>query len=188
MRHQGTKTIETARLTLRPLAVADAQAMYDNWASDPAVSRYLCWCAHASVADTRMLLEDWTHLYATDPTYYNWGIVRKADGVLMGTIGALPPERSAFFEPGYCLGTTFWGQGYASEALDAMVDFLFHTVGMDTLFCCHAITNPASGHVMQKIGFVPTHDSTYQKLDGSEVFPCHCYTLTKENYDRRKQN
>ena len=188
MRHQGTKTIHTARCTLRPLAVADAEAMYQNWASDAAVTRYVTWLTHESVQDTRLLLEDWTQKYITDPAYYNWGIVRNEDGVLMGTVGAMPPERSAYFEPGYCLGTAFWAQGYASEALDAVVEYLFHTVGMDTLFCCHAIKNPASGHVMQKIGFVYTHDATYSKINGSEIFPCRCYLLTKENYDRRKQD
>ena len=38
--HQGTQTIETQRLILRRAAVEDAQAMFDNWASDPEVVQY----------------------------------------------------------------------------------------------------------------------------------------------------
>lgn len=188
MRHQGTKTIETARLILRPLTVNDAEEMFANWAHDPAVTRYLTWVAHTDVSATKALLTEWVQKYDTDPTYYNWGIVRKEDGVLMGTIGAIITDRSEHFEPGYCMGKAFWGRGYATEALDAMVRYLFDAVGMEVLSCCHAVQNPASGNVMQKIGFVHTKDASYEKMDGSEVFPCRFYELTKEQYDRTRNH
>ena len=41
--HRGTQTIETPRLLLRRATVEDAQAMFDHWASDPQVTRYLMW-------------------------------------------------------------------------------------------------------------------------------------------------
>ena len=43
MNHCGTRILETPRLLLRPLTMDDAQMMYDNWASDPAVTKYLRW-------------------------------------------------------------------------------------------------------------------------------------------------
>ena len=43
MNHLGTKTIETERLTLRRFAVEDAEKMYENWAGDPEVTRFLLW-------------------------------------------------------------------------------------------------------------------------------------------------
>ena len=54
MNKTGTKTIETARLILRRFKIEDAEDMYENWASDPEVTRFLTWPAHSDVkmADT----------------------------------------------------------------------------------------------------------------------------------------
>ncbi len=72
----GTKTIETARLTLRRYTVDDAPDMYNNWASDPEVTKFLSWPAHASVDFTRELLTKWVSFY-DDGRTYNWGITLK---------------------------------------------------------------------------------------------------------------
>ena len=48
MEHLGTKILKTERLLLRSFALADAEAMYRGWASDPEVTRFLTWPAHAS--------------------------------------------------------------------------------------------------------------------------------------------
>ena len=48
MNHIGTKTIETERLILRQFTVEDSQAMFENWASDDEVTKYLTWPTHTS--------------------------------------------------------------------------------------------------------------------------------------------
>lgn len=62
MRHSGTQKIETSRLLLRPLLPEDAPMMFDNWASDPEVTRWLRWEPHTSPAETRALLSAWAEL------------------------------------------------------------------------------------------------------------------------------
>ena len=52
MRLVGTRRIETNRLILRRFAVEDAQTMFDNWASDPEVTKYLTWPPHERVVAT----------------------------------------------------------------------------------------------------------------------------------------
>src|SRR5882724_3865570 len=47
------RTWETSRLFAKPAAVADAQVVFDDYASDPAVAKYMTWTPHRSVADTR---------------------------------------------------------------------------------------------------------------------------------------
>ena len=79
MRNIGTKTLETARLILRPFCVEDAGAMYHNWASDHDVTRYLTWPTHTDETVTRALLEDWVKQYRDD-RYYQWAIVPKENG------------------------------------------------------------------------------------------------------------
>ena len=49
MEHKGTVTLETPRLILRRLTLADAEPMYRNWASDPGVTKFLTWPTHSSV-------------------------------------------------------------------------------------------------------------------------------------------
>jgi len=49
MKHCGTVTLETERLILRRFTVDDAQTMYNNWACDPEVTRYLMWPTHTGV-------------------------------------------------------------------------------------------------------------------------------------------
>lgn len=59
MNHQGTVILETGRLILRPFQAKDAKDMYNNWAGSERVTRYLTWPAHASVEESRMLLDTW---------------------------------------------------------------------------------------------------------------------------------
>ena len=79
MNHVGTKVIETERLILRPFSIEDARPMFDNWASDPEVTKFLTWPAHGSVAITEMILSDWVQGYEK-ANHYNWAITLKAEG------------------------------------------------------------------------------------------------------------
>ena len=79
MKHAGTKTIETGRLVLRPFRIEDAQPMYENWASDPEVTKFLMWPTHPSVEVSREVLKSWICQYP-DEKYYQWAIVLKENG------------------------------------------------------------------------------------------------------------
>lgn len=199
MRHLGTVELETDRLLLRRLLPQDAPQMYANWASDPAVTRFLRWEPHKSPAETRELLSAWAELYP-NPDYYQWAIAEKATGQVFGSISLCnallgEPQQKArwpeldlsggIWEPGYCIGQQWWDKGFTTEALQAVVDFWFGQVEGDFLTCCHAVPNPASGRVMEKAGFVYHHDDVYHKFDGTPV-ECRCYLLTKDRYDNRK--
>ena len=76
MIHRGTQSIETERLLLRRFSISDADAMYNNWASDPEVTKFLTWSAHSSVIDSRAALEAWVSSYS-QKNYYQWAIVLK---------------------------------------------------------------------------------------------------------------
>ena len=69
MNHLGTKTIETSRLILRRFTLEDVQAMYRNWASDPAVTKYLTWPTHTSEEVTHRVLSDWVGHYEEENYY-----------------------------------------------------------------------------------------------------------------------
>lgn len=190
MKHCGTQTLETGRLLLRRLTVDDCEMMYNNWASDPEVARFVRWNAHRSWSETAELLNEWEKHYP-DPAYYQWGITDKRSTVLFGSISIFPAtemtagwhlntERlGAQWDVGYALGRKWWDHGYATEALCAVRDYWFGTVGGQWLAACHANENVASGAVLQKAGFVYDHDAVYHRFDGTAL-PCRAYRCVKE--------
>ena len=153
MNHIGTQTIETERLILRRFELSDAQAMFDNWASDDEVTKYLTWPSYTDVAAVEQKLEQWVSRYA-DADRYHWAIVLKGNGPEpIGSIGACHwHEDEEVPEIGYCMGKRWWHRGIMSEALGAVIDFLFDRVGVERIIARHDVNNPHSGGVMRKCG------------------------------------
>ena len=152
MRHLGTKRLETKRLILRPFVPEDALPMFQNWAGDPEVTRYLTWLAHQSVSITRALIDRWIKSY-DEPNYYQWAIELKSLGEPIGSISAVKiHENDGSVEIGYCIGRPWWGQCLMPEAVRALMDYLFDSIGVSRIIACHHPENLKSGRVMQKCG------------------------------------
>ena len=150
MRHKGTRTLQTKRLTLRQFCREDAQAMFHNWAKDDDVTRYLTWPSHSSVDITRMVLEDWISGYERED-FYQWAI--ELAGQPIGSIGVVSQNSDiGKAEIGYCVGKRWWHQGITSEALQSVMDYLFDEVGFHRIEASHDVRNPNSGAVMKKCG------------------------------------
>ena len=165
-------TLETDRLILRPLTVDDADAVF-VWASDPAVNRYMSYPLHTDIETTRQWLRSVEQAAEGD---YDFGFVRKSDGLLIGS-GGVYDNGDGSWEFGYNLRRDCWGQGCATEAAKAMVDFAHTRRGAKVFAAHHAVDNPASGRVMEKCGLTFRHDGEYSKLDGSETFRAKFYRL-----------
>jgi len=154
MEHKGTKIIETNRLVLRPFTIADAEAMYDNWANDPEVTEHLTWLVHESLDVTRQILESWVAQY-DNLGYYQWAITLKEEGdEPIGTIGSVGKiESLKSIAVGYCIGKNWWRKGIISEALTALIKFFFEEAKVNQLSANHLPANPNSGKVLLKCGF-----------------------------------
>lgn len=153
MKHLGTEYIETQRLILRRFVPEDAQAVFDNWASDDAVTKFLTWPSHKSVDISRMVLESWVAGYARKD-FYQWAIVFKPCGDQpIGSISVVGlDEQICRAHIGYCIGKNWWHRGIMTEALGAVMDFLFDRVGMLRVDAAHDVNNPNSGAVMRNCG------------------------------------
>ena len=161
MNHLGTQHIETSRLYLRRFTLDDAQAMYDNWASDPEVTKFLTWPTHGSVEISHMVLSDWVSQYDHE-NYYQWAIVPKSLDQPIGSIAVVRlDDRVGKAEIGYCIGRSWWHQGTMSEALGVVIDFLLNQVGVNRVEACYDPNNPHSGAVMAKCGM--TYEGTQRR-------------------------
>jgi ribosomal-protein-alanine N-acetyltransferase len=144
------ETVETARLLLRRPQRSDAQAIFERYGSDVEVTRYLGWSRHESLKDTRRFLD------FSDEQWERWPagpylIESRADRRLLGStgLGFETPECAA---TGYVLARDSWGQGFATEALTAMVELATQLKARRLYALCHK-EHRASLHVLEKSGF-----------------------------------
>ena len=153
MNHVGAVRMETERLILRPFVSSDAQPMFDNWASDPEVTKFLTWPTHTDVDVTRRVIDLWVKVGECDPSSYNWCIALRDSDEPIGSIAVVSQDEfTSTLEIGYCLSRRFWGQGLVPEAARAVLDFLLNVVGASAVTAKHDLNNPNSGRVMQKCG------------------------------------
>ena len=154
MEHKGTNYIETERLILRPFTMEDAPAMYRNWASDDAVTRFLTWPSHKDLSVTEQVLGDWISHYS-ETNYYQWAIIFKEySNEPIGCIGVNNriSDKLRTAHIGYCIGQNWWHKGIVSEALDLIIRYLFDEIGVNRIESRHDPKNPNSGAVMKKCG------------------------------------
>ena len=142
------RELRTKRLFLRHVRYEDAQRIFDCWASDPEVHRYLTWNPHETVETTKGVVTAWVENYKKDDCY-RYGI--ELEGELVGMIGVAGYHRG---NPviWYCLGRAYWDNGYMTEALGAVTRELFDE-GYDTIVIEADKENVASNRVIQKSGF-----------------------------------
>ena len=88
MNHTRTKRLETERLILRKFELSDAQNMFENWAANPNVTKYLIWQPYTNVDDVRVYIQSCIDGYASDSTY-NWVIEYKENGQAIGSISVV---------------------------------------------------------------------------------------------------
>ncbi len=143
--------LETERLTLRPIRREDEADAF-AYGADPEVSRYTTWERHRSVDDARAFV-DWVLGEYERGRPAPWAIVHREAGRLIGACGVADwrPEH-ARAEIGYVLARPYWGQGYTTEAVRAVLAFGFQELKLNRIEAVCAVENAASERVMQKVG------------------------------------
>lgn len=174
MKHCGTRQLETERLILRRFVKEDADAMYRNWASDDEVTKYLTWPTHSNVKISQMVINDWVNSYS-DKSFYQWAVVWKEKGEPIGSISVVEiKEDTSTVHIGYCIGKEWWHKGITSEALTAVMDFLFKEAEVNRIEARHDPRNPNSGKVMKKCGM--KYEGTLRSADRNNQGLCDaCY-------------
>jgi ribosomal-protein-alanine N-acetyltransferase len=142
--------IDTARLVLTRPDRNDVDSIFDRYAADPDVTRFVGWPAHRTALDTRAFLTfsdtEW-HRSSVGPY-----LIRSRDGRLLGSTG-LGVETPFRASTGYVLARDAWGHGYATEALRAMVAMSRQLRIVRLYALCHP-DHRASWRVLEKCGFM----------------------------------
>ncbi|WP_143319806.1 GNAT family N-acetyltransferase [Clostridium sp. HBUAS56010] len=185
MNHLGTVVLETDRLILRPFQQEDAKDMYNNWASSEAVTKYVTWPAHESMDQTEMILKIWVKNYV-DPKCYQWCLEYKENGEAIGSMGVVGMDETIdAVEIGYCIGESYWHRGITTEALRAVVQFLFEKAECNRISARHDTKNPNSGKVMNKAGLQYEGTLVQAGKNNEGVCDLAVYGLTKAMYISR---
>ena len=155
--------IETERLVLRPLTTEDCDAVFE-WVSDEDVARYMVYPVYTSKGK----VAEWLFSLQAPDSEYHFGFERKEDHKLIGS-GSIGPDeaRDGFWGFGYNLRKDCWRNGYATEAVRAMIAFANERFGVKKFSSSHAEQNTASGRVMEKCGLRFAKYGEFQKLDGT---------------------
>lgn len=145
------ETLETRRLLLRRAAPADAEQIFQAYAQDPEVTRFLVWRPHRSVDTVRQFLEACDARWQMGQAY-PYVIVLKENAELIGMIEIRPNGHRADF--GFGLARNHWGKGLMPEAISTVVSF---GLSQPTIYRIEAtcdIENTASARALEKAGLV----------------------------------
>ena len=142
--------METKRLILDSIRESDKEDYFINISHDKKVlETYIC-----RYAET---LEDFDFSsYPGRPDLF--AIRLKETGRLIGLINFFD-EKDGACEIGYGIGSGYWGQGYATEAVRRFLEYLFYEKGFHTVYASFFAGNDASRRVMEKCGMTYDHFS-----------------------------
>ena len=147
--------LETDRLILRPLTLADAETAYYGWTSDAEVARYVSWLPHHSINNTIEWLKEieWKRDDAGNiapSSKYIWGFVLKETNELFGSAGLIWEESRQLFQVGYNIMKSHWNNGYTTEAMRAVLNYAASNLGLKRVAGGHAKENLASAKVIAR--------------------------------------
>ena len=155
--------IETERLILRKLTLDDL----DELAAIFAKPEVFWWAERRGLTrdETEQMLRERFIKRWEEQGYGHFGVIRKSDERLLGYTGlGIPyflPEVLPAVEIGYRFDPDAWGQGYATEASVASLDYGFDTVGLERIIAIYHIDNERSGLVMQRLGMKIERDTVH---------------------------
>ncbi|WP_317201849.1 GNAT family N-acetyltransferase [Janthinobacterium sp.] len=145
-------TLRTERLILRPLTVADAEAMFAVF-SDPEALRYWSCVPWTELAQAHTWLAETMREYASGNSL-RFGVEVAGSGALIGmcTLHALN-RANRRCETGYILDRNHWGAGYMAEAMTAVLAHAFGALDLNRLEADIDPANAASAKLLLRMGF-----------------------------------
>jgi ribosomal-protein-alanine N-acetyltransferase len=174
----------TSRLRLRKLTMKDVPVYYERIGSSPEVTKYMLFQPHRDISESVASIEKALGRYREGRCYRFCIALRDTDEL----IGVIEPlrfnESDSSCSFAYMLAQEFWGQGYGTEALRTVLDFLFCKMGIERVEADHMAENAASGAVMRKAGMVCT-GTERAKYEKNGIFhDAVSYVITRQQLEK----
>ena len=152
MTNRNSKVLETERLILRRLTMDDLDHLFTLYHS-PDVRKYYSE-GIPSYEETKQELEWMINTCYAKYGFGMWATIEKKTRKFIGRCGLTPMdiEGREEIEVGYMLAKEYWGQGFATEAARAILQYGFEQEGLARLICVINPGNQASSRVAEKIG------------------------------------
>jgi len=168
----------TERLVLRKPTPLDVRPIYEGYARDPDVIRYLAFHGGQTIEDVERFIERALHGWDAG-TILTWAITLKTDGTLIGMIDV---RLESHANVGYVLAREHWSRGYMTEALRAVVRWAMDQPEIFRLWAVCDVENVASARVMEKAGM--EREGILRRwitLPNRSDLPrdCYCYSIVR---------
>ncbi|MBN2547644.1 MAG: GNAT family N-acetyltransferase [Anaerolineales bacterium] len=146
--------LETARLILRPFQDADLEA-FASYRSDPQVAAYQGWEAPYSLEQAKEFIETMKNTQPGEPgKWYQLALEQKSNTRMIGDVAfcilSNDPRQA---EIGITLAAAYQGKGYAGEALERLLEYLFNDMNLHRVRANCDLENRASSHMLENLGF-----------------------------------
>jgi RimJ/RimL family protein N-acetyltransferase len=173
------KILKTERLRLRKAKLADAEAIFRQYAQDPEVTKYVSWRAHQSIDETREYMRMCSLAWDVGKAFH-WVIELREDKQVIGMmIARVNIEK---WELGFVLARAHWGRGYMTEAVKSIIAWALKQQDIFRVWAVCDVDNKASARVMEKAGMlregVLRRWSVHPNLS-DEPRDSYCYAITK---------
>ncbi|MEI8134199.1 MAG: GNAT family protein [bacterium] len=177
-------TLETERLLIRPLALPDAEAIFE-YASDPDVSKYVLFDTHRTIDDSIAFINQVLNCYSNnEPSAL--AIILKPENKLIGTIGYLNwHDQHKRIEIGYALSAKYWNQGIVTEASICLINFLFSASDLNRIEARCKVENIGSSRVMEKVGMKYEGTLREQLFVKGEFNDMKIYSILRHEWSKK---
>jgi ribosomal-protein-alanine N-acetyltransferase len=172
-------TLETERLILREVTVADAADLHEYF-SDPETAVYIPHTALTSISQTEEILAR-NAKYLAAKESFRFAIVGKLDGKVIGTIdlhnfGA----QNHRMEVGYVFTRAYWGFGYATEAVKEVIRFAFEEMGVHRIEAECETENIRSIHLLERCGMTREAIRMENEINKGTFVSNYVYAIVRE--------
>jgi ribosomal-protein-alanine N-acetyltransferase len=138
--------IKTGQLMLRR---PDADDIFDSYAADPEVTRYVTWRPYKDRSEVAPFLRSRLDRWDSGEEF-SWVITRPEEDPVIGMIGCRAREHAA--DIGYVMSRNCWNRGYTTEAANAVVDWASNLEFVYRVWAVCDVENIASSRVLEKVG------------------------------------
>jgi len=186
----GETALRTERLILRRLRPSDINS-FAAMNADPEVMRYFPACLDH--AETKALVARMDAHFERHGFGW-WALEAPGFASFVGFAGLLAPAFHAHFTPcvevGWRLVREAWGQGYATEAGHAAIDFAFDNLGLDEILSMAVLDNGRSRRVMERLGMTRRREDDFGHPNIPFDHPLRhhvLYRISRQNWAKRSR-